>query len=142
MTVPFGFSVGDFIAAIGLVAKVTEAVQDSGGATAQYQSLTRDLGNLQAVLLKVESLQIGNETLPAHTVYDQTLLVQQSAKELLGKIAKFDKRLGSQAQKGWRHGTHRKIQWAVFQSNEVTGLRDVVSAQAQNLSILIALQIL
>ncbi len=36
MTVPFGFSVGDFIAAIGLVAKITEALQDSGGAAAQY----------------------------------------------------------------------------------------------------------
>lgn len=142
MTVPFGFSVGDFIAAIGLVAEVVEAVQDSGGAASQYQSLTQDLGNLQAALLRVESLRIGSDTPTTDTVINQTLLVRQGVQELLDSLAKFNKSLGNEAEKGWRHGTRRKVQWAMFGSKEVAKLRNVLSAQVQNLSILSGLELL
>lgn len=139
----FGFSVGDFIAAIELVAKVAGALQDTGGAAAQYQSLARDLINLQIALLKIGSLHVEDATSSATIAHDQTLLVQQSVKDLLEKIAKFDKSLGYQAKKkGWRHETGRKVEWALFQSREVSKLRDVVTAQVQNLGILNELQIL
>jgi hypothetical protein len=37
VVVPFGFSVGDFIAGIELVQKVGTALKKSSGASAQYQ---------------------------------------------------------------------------------------------------------
>jgi hypothetical protein len=142
MAVPFGFSVGDFVAAIGLVAKITEALQDSGGAASEYQSLTRDLAKLQAALLKVDSAQAGNSNPIAGTIYDQTAVVRKSAQELRDGLSKFEKKLGDQAKQGWKHGTGRKIQWTVLQSKEITKARGIIHDQVQNLTVLNLLQIL
>jgi len=142
MAVPFGFSVGDFIAAIGLVTKIIGALQDSGGAASEYQSLTRDLASLQAALLKVDSAQATNNSPIAGTIYDQTSVVRQSAQGLLDGLSKFEEKLGKQAKKGWKYGTGRKIQFAVLQSKEITKAKNIIHDQVQNLSVLNLLQIL
>jgi hypothetical protein len=142
MPVPFGVSVGDFIAALGLAAKITEALQDSGGAASEYQSLTRDLANLQAALLKVDSAQTGNSNPTAGTIYEQTKVVRKSAQELSDGLSKFEKKLGDQAKTGWKYGTARKIQWAVLQSKEITKAKSIIHDQVQNLTVLNLLQIL
>jgi hypothetical protein len=142
MAVPFGFSVGDFIAAIGLVTKITQALQDSGGAASEYQSLTRDLANLKDALLKVDSAQAGNDTPVAGTILEQTSVVRKSAQELLDGLGKFEKRLGEQAETGWKHGPARKVQFAVFKSKEINKAKTIIHDQVQNLSVLNFLQIL
>ncbi|KAF2195523.1 hypothetical protein K469DRAFT_543283 [Zopfia rhizophila CBS 207.26] len=46
----FGFSVGDFIAAIGLIAKVIRALKDKCGAATEYQHLQLELQALERTL--------------------------------------------------------------------------------------------
>jgi hypothetical protein len=141
MAALFGFSVGDFIAAIELVTKVANSLRDSGDAKPEYQRLARDLTNLLAALSTINSPQSNHNASIATSVHDQTLLIQQTAQELLDKIHKFERPLGSGSAAGWHHGTGRKVQWAAF-SQKITKLRDVLEIQVQNLAMLNGLQIL
>jgi hypothetical protein len=59
--VPFGISVGDFIASIELIHDVLEALKESNGSAAQFQELIRELYSLERALLAVKALK----TLPA-----------------------------------------------------------------------------
>ncbi|KAN0098879.1 hypothetical protein V8E51_014542 [Hyaloscypha variabilis] len=43
MPVSFGFSAGDFIAAIELVATVIDALRESGDASSEYREIVRQL---------------------------------------------------------------------------------------------------
>lgn len=66
----FGFSVGDFIAAIGLVKKTTRALREVNGATSQFQSTILDLELLERVLTSVQGLD-------SQSVKDSTLQAVQ-----------------------------------------------------------------
>lgn len=57
MPVAFGFSVGDFIAALNLVNTVIEAVNNSRGSSATYRALIRELYVLESALLRVKNLE-------------------------------------------------------------------------------------
>jgi hypothetical protein len=54
MSVGFGFSAGDFIAAIELVATVIDALHDSGNSISEYCELVRRLYTLETPLLRVK----------------------------------------------------------------------------------------
>ena len=58
MSVVFGFSVGDFIAALELVATVIDAIRNSGVANTEYRELLRQLYSLETALLQVKRLDI------------------------------------------------------------------------------------
>jgi hypothetical protein len=53
MTPAFGFSAGDFITAVRLIVKVSEALKESGGATEDYQDVMQELGALELILLQL-----------------------------------------------------------------------------------------
>jgi hypothetical protein len=55
MSVGFGFSVGDFIAAIELVGTVIDALRSSGSAATEYRELVGQLLSLETALLQVKS---------------------------------------------------------------------------------------
>jgi hypothetical protein len=52
---PFGFSTGDFIAAVNLVRDPVKALHDSNGSSREYRELIRELHNLETVLLEVKA---------------------------------------------------------------------------------------
>jgi hypothetical protein len=58
MSVGFGFSTGDFIAALQLVSTVIDALQDSGKASTQFRELARQLYSLEAALQQVKRLEL------------------------------------------------------------------------------------
>lgn len=68
MSVGFGFSVGDFIVALELVADVVNALRGSGATSKRYRELVR---LLESVLLGVKRLEVDearntqNMSLPA-----------------------------------------------------------------------------
>ena len=55
----FGFSVGDFLAAIDLVVDLTQALSDTHGAKTKYQDLMSQLYALERALLAVKGLESG-----------------------------------------------------------------------------------
>jgi hypothetical protein len=51
MVVPaFGFSAGDFISTIGVIARVAKALRDTDGAATYYQRTYLELQQLESVL--------------------------------------------------------------------------------------------
>ncbi|KFY19074.1 hypothetical protein V491_04603 [Pseudogymnoascus sp. VKM F-3775] len=58
MAASFGFSTGDFIAAIKLVATVIEALRESRGAGSEYREIVRQLYSLETALIRVKRLEV------------------------------------------------------------------------------------
>jgi hypothetical protein len=54
--VPFGFSVGDFVASIELIHKAAKALRSTSGATGHYQQTLLDLELIESVLRRVQGL--------------------------------------------------------------------------------------
>jgi hypothetical protein len=50
MAVPFGFSAGDFMAAIHLVHKISTALRETDGASSQYNQTIGQLQGLEGLL--------------------------------------------------------------------------------------------
>ena len=58
MSVGFGFSAGDFIAALNLVSTVIDALRDSGDASLEYRELVRQLYTLEQALFRVKRIEL------------------------------------------------------------------------------------
>lgn len=58
MPVTFGFSLGDFIAGIGLLINIFQSLNETDGARADYQELWRELKNVRNGLKCVQSLSV------------------------------------------------------------------------------------
>jgi hypothetical protein len=72
MSVGFGFSVGDFIAALELVADVIDALRESGEASKRYRELVRQLDSLESVLLRVKRLELDEAQYAEYIALQQT----------------------------------------------------------------------
>lgn len=65
MPVPFGVSVGDFIAVAGLVREICEGLKDAHGSAVQYRAVMAVLGSLGSALERLQRLQCDDEALAA-----------------------------------------------------------------------------
>lgn len=138
MAVPFGFSVGDFIAALNLVKDVIDALQDSGGASEEYRELVNELYTLETALLEVKRVDLDDEQ------HAQTVALQQAASqchltidEFWKKIQKFQPHLrsegsGSKVKDGWR-----KVQWALCRKEDVMTFRAKLRGHTGSISVLL-----
>jgi hypothetical protein len=63
MSVGFGFSAGDFIAAVPLVGTVIDALRKQQGLFCQNRSLIRQLHTLKTALLRVKRPELDNSHL-------------------------------------------------------------------------------
>ena len=86
MPVGFGFSAGDFISALELVAIVVDAVRDSGNACAEYRELVRQLFSLETALLQVNRLDFDD------TQYAEYIALRQAASQCQLTIDAFWKK--------------------------------------------------
>jgi hypothetical protein len=114
---PFGVSFGDFVAFVKLCKDVAQALHESAGAQSQFRRATADLGGIETVLRKVETL-----LLPAAPTYDAALLIASAChvhlNAFLPRIDKYKAHLqkiaGSQAHnEGKFEGVWAKIKCAL-----------------------------
>ena len=138
MSVGFGFSAGDFIAAVGLVANVTKALKDVGGASEEYRSLVEELESLQRVVKSLHDRQ-GAEGVFSPEITQQTKVTLDTLGSFLKTISKFKAKLGAQAEPGRHRGAGRKAQWAVVYANEVEKLRLKLGTELAQLNMLLQL---
>ena len=140
MAVPFGFSVGDFVAAIGVIAKVSKALKDSGGASDEYQHVLRDLQQLELIfsqLLPAAPGAADGSTTANPAIQTHVKISLQVLQAFLTRISKFEESLGSGAPRGPFHGGRRKAQWALHYSKEVDKLRKEIGTQVNSLNTLL-----
>ncbi|PMD48130.1 hypothetical protein L207DRAFT_505187 [Hyaloscypha variabilis F] len=138
MSVGFGFSVGDFIAAIELVGTVTDALRSSGQAGAEYRELLHQLLSLESALIQVKRLEVGEG------LYEEIIALRQAAAECGRTIDAFWERTrkyqpalggtrsGSRIRDGWM-----KIRWAVCRKEDVARFKADLVGHTESIQLLL-----
>ena len=134
MATGFGFS----IAGIELVTKISKALKDSGGASAEYQQIVQQLESLKLTLQQLSSVKATTQNNAfINAIRTQAQIVETSLQQSLDSITKYNKSLGGQAPKGARHGSARKIEWAVLRQPRAEKLQSTIEAQVSTLNLLL-----
>jgi hypothetical protein len=149
MTVPFGFSIGDFVAGIGLVRDVIEALQTSSSSTARYQGLISELFTLERGLLEVKNLGLGDEQATQPERLDIEALhgalrltavqCQDSITRLLGKVKKYEGHLSANGSGSKWKDALRKVQWALLTDKDLEESRAEIRGHATMITMLLNL---
>lgn len=149
MAAPFGFSAGDFIAAIKLTQQTTQALRKSVGAAAHFQQTLVDLGTLESILRRVSTLT--PETASAATVQSVhlcSLAIRVPLKRFEHEIRKFEPYLTWPSEHAKRPasdflvGAGRKIQWTVAVVEEVAKLKASIAPQLAAIELHLQLEAL
>ena len=141
MSVNFGFSVGDFIAAIDLVRTVIDALRESGESGAHYGQLLGQLLCLETALLEVKRLEVDD------TQHAELITLRQAAAQCQRTIDRFWNKAqryypylasttgtsGSQIRRGWM-----KVKWAVFQRDDLVGFSVDLAGHTASIQMLLS----
>jgi len=135
MAVPFGFSAGDFMAAIHLVHKVNTALRETDGASSQYNQTISELQGLEGLLRGVQSAysadvdpqQLDKLQLLGHQCYIplNTFLSKIKALEpSLGNLGTRSDRIIDRTKR-----TARKVHWGLQVKKELSELTAAMGPQ-------------
>ncbi|PQE17488.1 vegetative cell wall protein [Rutstroemia sp. NJR-2017a WRK4] len=138
MPVGFGFSAGDFIAAIELVATVIDALRESGGASSEYREIVRQLYSLETALLQVKRLEVD----PAQ--HAELVSLQQAAAQCQRTIDDFWKKVqkyqphlrargsNSRLKDGWM-----KIKWTLCRNEDLEKFKADLTGHTASIQVLL-----
>ncbi|KAH6857418.1 T5orf172 domain-containing protein [Alternaria rosae] len=128
MAVPFGFSAGDFMAAIHLVHKVNIALRETDGASSQYNQTISELQGLEGLLRGVQSAysadidpqQLDKLQLLGHQCYIPLNTFLSKIKALEPSLGNLDTRSDCIIDRTRR--TARKVHWGLQVKKELSEL--------------------
>lgn len=140
MSVGFGFSAGDFIAAIEFVGTVIDALRSSGEAGAEYRELVGQLHSLETALSQVKRLEFDESQ------YAEVIALRQAAGQcrrtidaFMEKIQKYQPSLSTDGHSrkmsmkdGWR-----RIKWAVCKKEDVVKFKADLMGHTQSIILLL-----
>ena len=138
MSVGFGFSAGDFIAAIELVGTVIDALRTSSNASLEYRELISQLLSLETALIQVKGLEF------EESQYAEVIALRQAAAQcrrtidgFLKKIEKYQPSLsgggeGSRVRDAWM-----KVKWAVCRKEDVVRFKADLVGHTESIQLLL-----
>jgi hypothetical protein len=148
MAVPFGFSVGDFLAVMELTWKVTQALRESAGAVHEVKtiletlmSFQRAISTCQTLALEWMQLNSGEISLPERSLVNginyQLKICRERLDKLSAKLEPYTRAL--MRQKGNRSARDQlyKVKW-IFTREEADRLQKDLSIHVQGLERYIA----
>jgi len=148
MSVGFGFSAGDFIAAIELVGTVIDALRSSGSARSEYRELVSQLLSLESALIQVQRLDFDEAQ------YAEVIALRQAAAQCQRTLDSFWKsaskyqpalgnsggagglegvKIGQKVKDGWM-----KMKWALCKKEDVGKLKADLMGHTQSIQMLLA----
>jgi hypothetical protein len=138
MAVPFGFSVGDFIATIGVLKDAIIALSDSRGASADYQGLNSVLSSLQDGLKSIQTHRLDASQRNRFEDIDKTVKDAQRCIDIfLDQISGF-KIMEKSSPKRWSVGTLKrnlcKIEWALCKKDDIVNFQCELRAASRSCS--------
>jgi hypothetical protein len=141
--VPFGFSFGDFVAAIEVIHKAAQALKRSSGAQSNFNQAVADLETFETVLNQVVALS--STTSNPQNFEAIRLCAFQCHPPLahfLQRIRAYETRLSYLPKSKTHHldgitGTFWKIKWAVKVEEEVAKLKAAVGPQLVAIGVLL-----
>lgn len=138
MSVGFGFSVGDFLAALKLVGTVIDALRESSNSGSAYRELLSELYALEMALLRVKRIDFG----PLQHVDELALRqavaqCQRTIDSFWKKVQKYQPRLqnggaNSKVKDGWA-----RIKWAVCRKEDMQNFRTEIAAHTGSIQVLL-----
>ncbi|KAL8792264.1 MAG: hypothetical protein Q9195_005143 [Heterodermia aff. obscurata] len=146
MPVPiFGFSLGDFIAGIGLLLDIFQSLNSTNGAPADYKELWRELMNLKIALQGVRSLSPDPSQGPQASVVSS---IASAVNDCLSCIDGFMQKnkeysqLGSTPANRWSSAgfksSWRMVGWATWKKAEVAKFKGQVQQHVAAIQMLLA----
>ena len=143
---PFGFSVGDFVASIQLIHKAAKALRSTSGATEQYQQALLDLELIETVLRRVQGLS------PASASHETIQAIQLCAlachaplAHFLQKVRELEPHLnfsGKSSPANFLHikkGGH-KLRWAILLEQDVAKLKASIGPGIEIINTLLQIE--
>ena len=140
MSVGFGFSAGDFISALELVATVVDALRESGLARTEYHGLVNQLDLLKTALHEVNNVELDASQ------YTEKVALQQAAAQCQRtiddfwrkNITKYEPSLkargsGSKFKDGWM-----KAKWALYQKEELAKFKADLVGHTESINLILA----
>lgn len=149
MPIPgFGYSAGDFIATIEVIAKVITAFKDSGGASEEYRQLLHQLETLLGLLKHLSSIRSTDSNLThVNAIKVAAISCRAPLQEFLDKTTRrYTSLEGSQNHQGNLPRTAaklmtagRKVHWAVFMEKNIERIRGMIGPSVININLLLGL---
>jgi Fungal N-terminal domain of STAND proteins len=138
MPVAFGFSVGDFIAALELVGTVINALRNSSKSGASFRSLINELYALETALLRVKRLNIKDySTVKVTALYQAALQCQNTIDAFWKKTQKYQPHLQGGGTSSKVKDAWYKIKWALCKIEDVETFRAEIRGHISSLEILL-----
>jgi hypothetical protein len=138
MSVGFGFSAGDFIAALDLVTTIVSALRESGGSSTEYQALVSQLYTLETALLRVKRLELDESQ------YAEVIALRQAAAQcqttidaFWKKIQKYQPSLGEGGSGNRVKDSWRKVKWAVCKKDDLLKFKMDLLGHTESIELLL-----
>lgn len=136
MPVPFGVSVGDFIAAIELIHTIVQALEESTGAGAHYRGVILSMKNLERALSSLKSIE-SDDVVQKAAMLEIATYCSDSIQRFFGKVQKYQPALQLNGRnKKWKDAL-RKVQWTLLEKQEVRDFQAEIESHIMSLHILL-----
>lgn len=138
MSVGFGFSAGDFIAGLELVATVIDALRESGDSSRRYRELIRELYSLETALLQVKRIQLHEsqnaEKIALNSAASQC---QRTISDFWQTVQEYHPSLGKSAGSSSLKNQWMKVKWALFKEEEVEKFKADLRGHTGSINLLL-----
>lgn len=147
MAAPFGFSIGDFIAAINLSINIASALSTTSTSAARYRGLVSELYVLEKALIEVRNLRSDDQALPfspeVETLHRASHFAasrcQATIDSLLINLKPYEGQLatngkGNKWMKGWR-----KVRWVLLTEGEIEECRAEIRGHAASINMILTI---
>jgi hypothetical protein len=142
MSAGFGFSVGDFIAAVNLLRQVGNALKDSGGARDDFWNTITRLETTRAILSCIANFEGSKEDLATvHAIHSLASQIQNDVEHFLTKIERYQGKIGSVQARRFGYGAFAKIRWSQSVAGDVRRLYEDLNSKTTSLSLLFDLHL-
>jgi GTPase involved in cell partitioning and DNA repair len=142
--VPFGFSVGDFFGAAGVIAQVVKALRQHGGAEDDYKTICFEVEAFGKLVAKVQALELNDGNKPhMEAIQEYAAYCKAKLEHFLYQISKYEASLGESASKStWTEksrGNARKAKWALLMDRPVSEMRDAIKMAGLTITLNLSL---
>jgi hypothetical protein len=138
MSVGVGFSAGDFISALQLVATVADALRASGASSSEYRALISQLYALETALLRVKHLELDDSQ------HSEAVALRQAASQcqwtidvFWEKIKKYQPSLRTGGSERRVRDSWMKIKWALCQKEDLVRFKADLTGHTQSIEVLL-----
>ncbi|KAL2812401.1 hypothetical protein BJX63DRAFT_247942 [Aspergillus granulosus] len=138
MAVGFGFSAGDFVAALKLVKTVIDALRESSQASTSFCSLINELHALESAIIRVKMLDLDELQYAEKTALQQAASqCQQTIGDFWSKVQKYQPHLqqrgtNSQLKDGWA-----KVKWALCKQADIKEFQRRIMGHTRSITLLL-----